>query len=92
MPDTTPDSMEDLSEFPVCLTERGVSTKGRVLEYLDSDLNLVLKPGDTLPPAYSPSGSITSIVRVVPKSKTMLPLPLKRCLTAITEATLSDER
>ena len=92
MPDTTPDSIDDWSESPVCLTERGVSTSGRVLEYLDRDLNLVLNPGEMFPPTYSPSGSMTSIVKVVPKSKTMLPFPLKRCLAAITEAILSGDR
>ena len=92
MPDTTPDSIDDWSESPVCLTERGVSTRGSVLEYLDRDLNRVLNPGEMLPPAYLPSDSIKSIVRVVQKSNTMLPLSLKRYLAAITEATLSGLR
>ena len=84
--------MEEATDVPSSSIASGVSSKGRLLEYLFTALNLVLHPRDMLPPSYFPSLSRKSIVIVVPKSKTVHPLPLKRYLAAMMEAALSGVR
>ena len=88
----TPEDIEDETEKPVSGTSSGISSIGSCLEYLCTALNLVTHPGEMHPPSNLPSLPMKSTVSIVPKSKTVHFLPLKRYLDAIMEAALSGER
>ena len=89
MPEIIPELMESDKSKASSFMDSGMERSGRCFEYLCTDLNRVIHPGDILPPVNLPFSSKKSTVIIVPKSKTVHFLPLNRYLAAIMAAALS---